>query len=66
MLDHTKNERACVDNIEFEWLGMTINERRLIGIYRSLNEQEKFQLRRLSQILATNPDELSAGNSTSR
>ena len=57
MLDRTKNERARVENTEFEWHGLTSIERRLIGLYRRLSEQEQVQLRRLSEVLATNQEE---------
>ena len=57
MLDRTKNERACVGITEFEWLGLSKIERRLIHLYRRLNERERLQLRRMSEVLATNPEE---------
>ncbi|OLF56550.1 hypothetical protein [Pseudomonas chlororaphis] len=56
MLDRTNNERVCVGILEFEWLGLTETERRLIRLYRLLNEQEQLQLRRLSEVLAINPE----------
>jgi len=57
MLDRTKNERISAENAEFEWLDLSKIERRLIRLYRLLNEQEQLQLRRMSQVLATNPKE---------
>ncbi|MDF2640980.1 MAG: hypothetical protein K0R45_252 [Pseudomonas sp.] len=57
MLDHTKRDRICVGLSEFDWLGLTPMERRLIGLYRSLSEQEQHQLRRLSEVLATKPED---------
>lgn len=60
MLDRTNNERARVEKTEFEWLGLTTIERRLIELYRRLSEQEKLQLRRLSEVLATQPEEPAA------
>ena len=57
MLDRTKNECVSVENAEFEWLDLSKIERRLIRLYRLLNEQEQLQLRRMSQVLATNPNE---------
>lgn len=57
MLDRTSNERACVESTEFEWSGLTKIERRLIGLYRRLSEQEQLQLRRLSEVMATKPEE---------
>ena len=55
MLDRTKKEITCVGFGELEWLGLTTIERRLIGLYRLLSEQEQLQLRRLSEVLATKP-----------
>jgi hypothetical protein len=57
MLDRIKKEPARVMSFEPDWLGMTGVERRLIDLYRRLNEQEQKQLRRLFEVLATNPDE---------
>ncbi|CAI8763228.1 RNA polymerase-binding protein DksA [Pseudomonas sp. IT-P44] len=57
MLDRTNNERVFVGTPEFEWLGLTKIERRLIRLYRLLNEQEQLQLRRLSEVLATTPED---------
>ena len=55
MLDRTKTELVSVETNEFEWLDLSKIERRLIRLYRLLNEQEQLQLRRMSQVLATNP-----------
>ncbi|MFJ2464583.1 hypothetical protein [Pseudomonas sp. NPDC087615] len=52
MLDRKKKELVCVSYHEFDWLGLTSIERRLIGLYRLLSEQEQLQLRRLSEVLA--------------
>ncbi|WP_454867340.1 hypothetical protein [Pseudomonas farris] len=57
MLDRNKNEPVCVGVTEFEWLGLTQLERRLISLYRRLSEKERMQLRRLSEVLAANPEE---------
>jgi hypothetical protein len=57
MLDRKNNERVCVGTTEFELLGLTQIERRLIRLYRLLSEQEQLQLRRLSEVLSTNPDD---------
>lgn len=61
MLDRMNNERICVDIPEFEQLGLTKTERRLIRLYRLLSEHEQMQFRRLSELLATTPEE-SVGN----
>ena len=60
MLDRTNNERGCAVITEFEWLGLTIFERRLVGLYRQLTEQDRKQLRRLTEALATQPEEPAA------
>lgn len=57
MLDRTKNECAGVEITEMEWLGLSKIERRLIHIYRLLNEHERLQLWRMSEVLLTNPEE---------
>lgn len=57
MLDRTKKEHAGIGFSEFERIGLTSIERRLIGLYRRLSEQEQLQLRRLSEVLATKPEE---------
>jgi len=56
-LDRTNNERVSVGIPELEWLGLTQIEHRLIRLYRLLSEQEQLQLRRMSEVLATNPEE---------
>jgi hypothetical protein len=60
MLDRTNNERVCAGITEFEWSGLTKIERRLIRLYRLLNEREQLQLHRLSEVLATQSEESAA------
>lgn len=43
MLDRTKTELVSVETNEFEWLDLSKIERRLIRLYRLLNEQEQLQ-----------------------
>ncbi len=57
MLDRTKTECVCVGTVEFEKLGLSTIERSLIGRYRLMSEREQLQLRRLFDVLATNPEE---------
>lgn len=57
MLDRIKVEPARVESSEFEWLGMSGVERRLIKLFRQLSEQEQNQLRRLFEVLATYPEQ---------
>lgn len=57
MLDRTKTEPISGGITDLEWLDLSKIERRLIRLYRLLNEQEQLQLRRMSQVLATNPKE---------
>jgi hypothetical protein len=61
MLDRTKTEPISVETNEFEWRSLTKIERRLIRLYRLLGEQEQVHLRRMSEVLATHPEE-PAGN----
>lgn len=57
MLDRTNTKHFCADADEFEWLSLTQIERRLIGLYRRLSEEEKIHLRRVSEVLAVHPEE---------
>jgi hypothetical protein len=57
MLDRTKNELGSVGTTEFEWLNLTKIERQLIRLYRLLSEQEQVHLRRMSEVLATHPED---------
>jgi hypothetical protein len=57
MLDRKKNDLGNVGTTEFEWINLTKIERRLIRLYRLLNEKEQVHLRRMSEILTTNPEE---------
>ena len=57
MLDRKKNDLGNMGTTEFEWSGLTKIERRLIDLYRRLSEQEQLQLRRVSEVLATKPEE---------
>lgn len=57
MLDRKKNDLGNVGTTEFEWINLTKIERRLIRLYRLLNEREQVHLRRMSEVLATHPEE---------
>ena len=57
MLDRKKNDLGNVGTTEFEWINLTKIERRLIRLYRMLNEKEQVHLRRMSEVLATHPEE---------
>lgn len=57
MLDRKKNELGNIGTTEFEWSNLTKLERRLIRLYRMLNEKEQLHLRRMSEVLATHPEE---------
>jgi hypothetical protein len=56
MLDRKKNEPGSTGTAEFEWSSLTKIERRLIRLYRMLNEKEQVHLRRMSEVLATHPE----------
>ena len=57
MLDRKKNDLGNIGTTEFEWTNLTKIERRLIRLYRMLNEKEQVHLRRMSEVLATHPEE---------
>lgn len=57
MLDRTNFERVCIGATDLEWLVLSNLERRLIALYRQLSEKERREIRRLSEVLATNPEE---------
>jgi hypothetical protein len=57
MLDNTKVGNLFPETVEFEWHSLTKIERRLIQVFRRLNEQERKQLKRLTELLAENPEE---------
>lgn len=57
MLDRERNELGNTGSTEFEWINLTKIERRLIRLYRMLNEKEQVHLRRMSEVLATHPEE---------
>ncbi|MFJ3371033.1 hypothetical protein [Pseudomonas sp. NPDC086251] len=57
MLDRSNFERVCIGATELEWLVLSNLERRLIASYRQLTEQDRKQLRRLIDALATVPEE---------
>jgi hypothetical protein len=57
MLDREKNDLGNVGATEFEWINLTKIELRLIRLYRLLNEKEQVHLRRMSEVLATHPEE---------
>ena len=56
MLDDVKNDDGPVQVDEFEWHTLSSVERRLIRLYRCLCEQDRKQLRRVSETLASNPE----------
>jgi hypothetical protein len=58
MLDRSNLERVYIGATELEWLVLSNLERRLIASYRQLTEQDRKQLRRLTDALATIPEEL--------
>ncbi|WP_095051455.1 hypothetical protein [Pseudomonas sp. Irchel s3b2] len=60
MLDRA-NIDDYVQTVEFEWLALSKIERRLVGLYRQLTEEDRKQLRRLTEALATIPEETIGG-----
>lgn len=57
MLDNVKSDSGCAQNGEFEWHSLTNVEKSLIRLYRQLCEQDRRQLRRVTETLAANPEE---------
>lgn len=57
MLDDVKNDNGYAKSDEFEWGALSSVERRLVRLYRQLCEQDRKQLRRVTETLATNPEE---------
>lgn len=57
MLDTAVAVQEYVDQVDFHWLALSENERRLIGLFREMTEHERRQVRRLIEQLATHPDE---------
>lgn len=57
MLDHGKKDNGYLQVDEFEWLKLSNVERSLIKVYRQLSEQDRRQLRRVTETLASNPEE---------
>lgn len=57
MLNLAVAEQDCVGLVDFEWSGLSENERRLIGLFRQMREQERHRVRRLIEQLANDPDD---------
>lgn len=57
MLDRAKIDKGHVQTVEFEWKALSKIERRLVILYRQLTEEDQRQLRRLTEALATIPEE---------
>ncbi len=57
MLNLAVAEQDCVELVDFEWSGLSENERRLIRLFRQMADQEQRQIGRLIDQLANNPDD---------
>lgn len=57
MLDRAEIDNGHVQIIDVEWHTLSKIERRLVGLYRQLTEEDRKQLRRLTEALATIPKE---------
>jgi len=57
MLDRATIVDGYAQTVEFEWHTLSKIERRLVALYRQLTEEDRKQLRRLTEALATIPDE---------
>lgn len=54
MLNLAVAEQDCVELVDFEWSGLSENERRLIRLFRQMADQEQRQIGRLIDQLANN------------
>ena len=61
MLDDDKNDDGLVQVEQCDWQTLSNVERRLIVLYRQLCDQDRTQLRRVTQSLVNNP-EIPAGD----
>ncbi|MCL8302168.1 hypothetical protein [Pseudomonas mosselii] len=57
MLNLAVAEQECVEQVDHQWVGLSENERRLIGRFRQMTELERHQVRRLIDQLAKHPDD---------
>ena len=57
MLDRAKIDNGPVQTVEFEWQVLSKIELRLVGLYRQLTEEDRKQLQRLIEALASIPEE---------
>ena len=57
MLNLAVAEQDCVDQVDFEWLALSENVRRLIRRFRQMAVHERHQVRRMIEQLANNPDD---------
>ena len=57
MLNLAVAEQDCVELVDFQWSGLSENERRLIGRFRQMREQVRHQVRRLIEQLANSTDD---------
>lgn len=57
MLDRAKIDNGHFQTVEFELYSLSKIERRLVDLYRQLTEEDRKQLRRLTEALATIPEE---------
>lgn len=57
MLDMAKTGYDSLNADDHLWRALSQNENRLIQRYRQMSDQERRQVRRLIELLATNPEE---------
>ncbi|MDD0969356.1 MULTISPECIES: hypothetical protein [Pseudomonas] len=57
MLDRAVTGNEHFQTGELEWDALSKIERRLVALYRQLTEEDRKQLRRLTEALATVPEE---------
>jgi len=56
MLDRTNADVGYVEMAASAWHELSHIERRLVGFYRQLSQRDQDQLRRLTEVLISNPE----------
>ncbi|OFJ43020.1 hypothetical protein BJN42_23785 [Pseudomonas koreensis] len=61
MLDRANVDQTYVQVVPSEWHALSSIEQRLVALYRQLSEEDRKQLRRLTEALASIPDDSLSG-----
>ncbi|QTT81057.1 hypothetical protein HUT29_07070 [Pseudomonas chlororaphis] len=57
MLDLAVAGQESVEQVDFQWFGLSEHERRLIRRFRQMTDHDRHQVRRLIEQLAKHPDD---------